>query len=152
MMICDYLPSQISAICGISISAILWLVGGIDISLTWLFVFCVIDYITGTCSAFRQGQWTSKVGGKGIVKKLLIFLFVVLAHGIDEVCHIDYIRQAVIIAYIINESGSILENIETLGYGKVIPPILRHGLKLLKMKNESILDQNSDLSHNINQK
>lgn len=152
MIICDYLPSQISAICGISISAILWLVGGIDISLTWLFVFCVIDYITGTCSAFRQGQWTSKVGGKGIVKKLLIFLFVVLAHGIDEVCHIDYIRQAVIIAYIINESGSILENIETLGYGKVIPPILRHGLKLLKMKNESILDQNSDLSHNINQK
>ena len=152
MIICDYLPSQISAICGISISAILWLVGGIDISLTWLFVFCVIDYITGTCSAFRQGQWTSKVGGKGIVKKLLIFLFVVLAHGIDEVCHIDYIRQAVIIAYIINESGSILENIEALGYGKVIPPILRHGLKLLKMKNESILDQNSDLSHNINQK
>ena len=152
MIICDYLPSQISAICGISISAILWLVGGIDISLTWLFVFCVIDYITGTCSAFRQGQWTSKVGGKGIVKKLLIFLFVVLAHGIDEVCHIDYIRQAVIIAYIINESGSILENIETLGYGKVIPPILRHGLKLLKMKNESISDQNSDLSHNINQK
>ena len=152
MMICDYLPSQISAICGISISAILWLVGGIDISLTWLFIFCVIDYITGTCSAFRQGQWTSKVGGKGIVKKLLIFLFVVLAHGIDEVCHIDYIRQAVIIAYIINESGSILENIEALGYGKVIPPILRHGLKLLKMKNESILDQNSDLSHNINQK
>ena len=152
MIICDYLPSQISAICGISISAILWLVGGIDISLTWLFIFCVIDYITGTCSAFRQGQWTSKVGGKGIVKKLLIFLFVVLAHGIDEVCHIDYIRQAVIIAYIINESGSILENIETLGYGKVIPPILRHGLKLLKMKNESILDQNSDLSHNINQK
>ena len=128
MMICDYLPSQISAICGISISSILWLVGGIDISLTWLFVFCVIDYITGTCSAFRQGQWT------------------------DEVCHIDYIRQAVIIAYIINESGSILENIEALGYGKVIPPILRHGLKLLKMKNESILDQNSDLSHNINQK
>lgn len=152
MMICDYLPSQISAICGISISSILWLAGGIDISLTWLFVFCVIDYITGTWSAFRQGQWTSKVGGKGIVKKLLIFLFVVLAHGIDEVCHIDYIRQAVIIAYIINESGSILENIETLGYGKVIPPILRHGLKILKMKNESILDQNSDLSHNINQK
>ena len=152
MIICDYLPSQISAICGISISSILWLVGGIDISLTWLFIFCVVDYITGTCSAFRQGQWTSKVGGKGIVKKLLIFLFVVLAHGIDEVCHIDYIRQAVIIAYIINESGSILENIETLGYGKVIPPILRHGLKLLKMKNESILDQNSDLSHNINQK
>ena len=152
MMICDYLPSQISAICGISISSILWLAGGIDISLTWLFIFCVIDYITGTWSAFRQGQWTSKVGGKGIVKKLLIFLFVVLAHGIDEVCHIDYIRQAVIIAYIINESGSILENIETLGYGKVIPPIFRHGLKLLKMKNESILDQNSDLSHNINQK
>lgn len=152
MMICDYLPSQISAICGISISSMLWLAGGIDISLTWLFIFCVIDYITGTWSAFRQGQWTSKVGGKGIVKKLLIFLFVVLAHGIDEVCHIDYIRQAVIIAYIINESGSILENIETLGYGKVIPPILRHGLKFLKMKNETILDQNSDLSHNINQK
>lgn len=149
-MICEYLPSQIATICGFSTSAVLWLLGDIDLSITWLFVFCVIDYTTGTLSAFKCREWSSAVGSHGIIKKVIMFLFVVLAHGIDEVCHIEYIRQAVIIAYIINESGSILENIERMGYGKVIPPILRNSLKLLSMKNENIIkdiNPHSDISH-----
>ena len=149
-MICEYLPSQIATICGFSTSAILWLLGDVDLSITWLFVFCVIDYTTGTLSAFKCREWSSAVGSHGIIKKVIMFLFVVLAHGIDEVCHIEYIRQAVIIAYIINESGSILENIERMGYGKAIPPILRNSLKLLSMKNENIIkdiNPHSDISH-----
>lgn len=149
-MICEYLPSQIATICGFSTSAVLWLLGDIDLSITWLFVFCVIDYTTGTLSAFKCREWSSAVGSHGIIKKVIMFLFVVLAHGIDEVCHIEYIRQAVIIAYIINESGSILENIERMGYGKAIPPILRNSLKLLSMKNENIIkdiNPHSDISH-----
>ena len=148
-MICEYLPSQIATICGFSTSAILLLLGDVDLSITWLFVFCVIDYTTGTLSAFKCREWSSAVGSHGIVKKVIMFLFVVLAHGIDEVCHIEYIRQAVIIAYIINESGSILENIERMGYGKAIPPILRNSLKLLSMKNDSLVNnlKHSDESH-----
>lgn len=149
-MICEYLPSQIATICGFSTSAVLWLLGDVDLSITWLFVFCVIDYTTGTLSAFKCREWSSAVGSHGIIKKVIMFLFVVLAHGIDEVCHIEYIRQAVIIAYIINESGSILENIERMGYGKAIPPILRNSLKLLSMKNENIIkdiNPHSDISH-----
>ena len=46
---------------------------------------------------------------------------VVIANGVDQSTGINYIRQAVIIAYLINESGSILENIENLGYGSIIP-------------------------------
>lgn len=149
-MICEYLPSQIATICGFSTSAILWLLGDVDLSITWLFVFCVIDYTTGTLSAFKCREWSSAVGSHGIIKKVIMFLFVILAHGIDEVAHIEYIRQAVIIAYIINESGSILENIERMGYGKAIPPILRNSLKLLSMKNENIIkdiNPHSDISH-----
>ena len=60
---------------------------------------------------------------------------VVIANGIDQSTGINYIRQAVIIAYLINESGSILENIENLGYGSIIPAVLRKGLKAINQKN-----------------
>jgi phage-related holin len=44
----------------------------------------------------------------------------------------------VIIAYLINESGSILENIENLGYGSIIPEVLRKGLKAINQKNSNL--------------
>lgn len=136
----DYMPSWLSAICGAIGSGIIWAIGGFDIPLTWLLIFCIIDYITGTVSAFKSGIWSSNVGAMGIVKKLMIFVFVILAHGIDETAGINYIRQAIIIAYLINESGSIIENIELLGYGKLIPTILRNGIKILAMKQNAVLD------------
>ena len=86
----------------------------------------------------KSGKWSSSVGGKGILKKIIIFLMVVIANGIDQSTGINYIRQAVIIAYLINESGSILENIENLGYGSIIPSVLRNGLKAINQKNSNL--------------
>ena len=63
---------------------------------------------------------------------------IVIANGIDQSTGINYIRQAVIIAYLINESGSILENIENLGYGSIIPSVLRKGLKAINQKNSNL--------------
>ena len=88
--------------------------------------------------AIKSGNWSSSVGGKGIIKKIIIFLMVVIANGIDQSTGINYIRQAVIIAYLINESGSILENIENLGYGSIIPSVLRKGLKAINQKNSNL--------------
>lgn len=137
MPICSFLPSWFSVCCTSVISMILFLVGGIDIPLIWLFVFVVIDYISGSWYAIKSGNWSSSVGGKGIIKKIIIFLMVVIANGIDQSTGINYIRQAVIIAYLINETGSILENIENLGYGSIIPEVLRKGLKAINQKNSN---------------
>ena len=147
MIICDYLPSYVAAGCGATVSMILWLLGGIDISIIWLFVFTVIDYATGTLYALKSHQWSSNVGSKGIIKKILIYVIIIVANGIDQAAGISYIRQAVIIAYIINEAGSIIENIELLGYGSIIPAVLRNGIKVISAKNNSITDEVSDKSH-----
>ena len=146
-MICSHLPSWLSLACGTAGSIILYLVGGIDVSLIWLFVFCLIDYSTGTIAALKNGQWSSNVGGKGICKKVVIFLMVIIAHGIDQAAGIQYVRQGIIIAYIINEAGSILENIELLGYGKMIPAVLRNGIKTISNKNALNMSENSPNSH-----
>ena len=138
MLICNFFPSWFSVCCASIISTILFLLGGVDVPLIWLFIFVVIDYITGTWYAIKSGNWSSSTGGKGIIKKIIIFLMVVIANGIDQSTGINYIRQAVIIAYIINESGSILENIENLGYGSIIPSVLRKGLKAINQKNNNL--------------
>ena len=138
MLICDFFPSWFSVCCASIISTVLFLLGGVDIPLIWLFIFVVIDYLRGSWYAIKSGNWSSSVGGKGIIKKLIIFLMVVIANGIDQSTGINYIRQAVIIAYLINESGSILENIENLGYGSIIPSVLRNGLKAINQKNSNL--------------
>lgn len=135
MIICDFFPSWFSVCCASIISAILFLLGGVDVPLIWLFIFVAIDYLSGSWYAIKSGNWLSSVGGKGIIKKIIIFLMVVIANGVDQSTGINYIRQAVIIAYLINESGSILENIENLGYGSIIPSVLRKGLKAINQKN-----------------
>ena len=138
MLICDFFPSWFSVCCASIISTILFLLGGVDIPLIWLFIFVVIDYLSGSWYAIKSCNWSSSVGGKGIIKKIIIFLMVVIANGIDQSTGINYIRQAVIIAYLINESGSILENIENLGYGSIIPSVLRNGLKAINQKNSNL--------------
>ena len=116
-------------------------VGGFDLSIKWLFAFTVADYLTGTIAAFKNQEWCSSVGGRGIVKKVLIFAIVSIGHGIDQTCGIDIFRNAIIAAYAVNESGSILENLETLGYGSLIPQSLRRGLKILKDKEENLFKE-----------
>ena len=138
MQICDFFPSWFSVCCASIISTVLFLLGGVDIPLIWLFIFVVIDHLSGSWYAIKSGNWSSSVGGKGILKKIIIFLMVVIANGIDQSTGINYIRQAVIIAYLINESGSILENIENLGYGSIIPSVLRNGLKAINQKNSNL--------------
>ena len=140
MLICDVFPAWFSVCCTSIISTILFLLGAVDIPLIWLFIFVVIDYLSGSWYAIKSGNWSSSVGGKGIIKKIIIFLMVVIANGIDQSTGINYIRQAVIIAYLINESGSILENIENLGYGSIIPSVLRKGLKAINQKNNSVTE------------
>lgn len=137
-LICDFFPSWFSVCCASIISTVLFLLGGVDIPLIWLFIFVVIDYLSGSWHAIKSGNWSSSVGGKGIIKKIIIFLMVVIANGVDQSTGINYIRQAVIIAYLINESGSILENIENLGYGSIIPSVLRNGLKAINQKNSNL--------------
>lgn len=82
-----------------------------------LIAFVVIDYITGVMCAIVDKRLSSRVGFKGICKKVLIFTLVGMGHILDT--HIigsgSVLRTAVIFFYISNEGVSLLENATYLG-------------------------------------
>lgn len=111
--------------------------GGFDLAILWLFGFSVLDYVTGNLAVLKQGKWISRLAYKGIFKKLFIFIMVAISHGVDESLNVDFVRTACIFAYIINEVGSILENVDRMGYGDVIPPVLRNALQAIKAREDA---------------
>ncbi len=151
-MICEYFPSVVASVCGTVGSVVSYFYGGLDLSIQWLLIIAIIDYITGSIASFRKGEWSSRTGSKGIVKKLIMFIFVAIGYGIDQTAETDCIKQAVIIAYMINEIGSIIENIDALGYGNSIPPAIRAGIKLLADRHNNIIQKVTHDTNSDNQK
>lgn len=126
-----------SAVFGICAGYIIDLFGGWSASLTTLIIFMVIDYITGIIQAIlgkslksENGKLNSKVGFKGISKKVLMLLMVVVGRRIDITFNITYVREMIILSYIMNEFISIIENLSTLGIEKL--PIFDKIVLLIK--------------------
>lgn len=84
--------------------------------------------------AFITKQVSSKVGFKGILKKVAILLVVMLAVLVDKVTgETGAIRTLVIYYFVANEGLSILEN---LGQADVpIPQSIKKALKALKKES-----------------
>lgn len=94
-----------------------WFLGGWDGLLYALIAFVVIDYITGVMCAVVDRRLSSRVGFKGICKKVLIFALVGMGHILDTqiIGTGSVLRTAVIFFYISNEGVSLLENATYLG-------------------------------------
>ncbi len=107
-----------------------YLFGGLDMLLFALLILMGLDYITGVlCGAIRE-QLSSRVGFRGIVKKVCILCVVALAHLVGRVVSLPEVRSFVIGFYIANEGISILENAGTLGVP--LPARLKNILEQLK--------------------
>lgn len=127
-----YLQEGIAVIGGI----ISWLVGGWSILLTVLFILNVLDFLSGM--AANWGDISSKRGYKGIVKKAMMWVWIVVANLIYLV--LDYqnldigivIPNAVATLFIINEVISLGENSIKLGID--IPEPIQKGLALFNNK------------------
>lgn len=123
--------------------------GDLSDAFGWLVIAVLLDYITGTIAAFKSGDWSSKVGFNGLLRKAVIFVLVGLANGTDTLLgSFDFfsLRDIAIGAFGLNEIGSIIENIELLGFGKVIPEPIKKGLAMLKKKaiDEFKIDDDKD--------
>lgn len=99
-----------------------WFLGGVDGFLYALITFVVIDYITGVLCAIIDKNLCSKIGAKGIFKKVLIFVLVGVGHVLDSNVlgvagnpNASILRTAVIFFYLSNEGISILENAAHIG-------------------------------------
>lgn len=112
------------------------LVGGLDGLLIGLIVFMIIDYITGIGVAVINKTVSSSTGFKGLFKKMLILLYVIMGNIIDVyiIKSGSTARTAVILFYISNEGISIIENSVKLGLK--VPDKLKRILEELTTEDE----------------
>lgn len=128
---------------GVVGSFIASLFGGWDAALMTLVIFMAIDYITGlivagvfkTSTKSESGALESRAGWKGLCRKGMTLLIVLVAYQLDVVMGSTFIRDAVIIAFIANETISIIENAGLMGLP--IPGVITKAIDVLKQKSES---------------
>lgn len=136
------MTNNINYIVGGSVGAILGFVfDGMDKAFAWLCIFMLIDYITGVIQACKRHKWSSSNGFKGLVKKFIIMCVCVMSHGLAQMMQLPMIETTVICAFALNEFGSILENIENMGFGSIIPSTLRKILAVAKEKEAENVDK-----------
>ena len=129
-------------VCGIVGGTISALFGGWNPLLTTLLVAMGVDFVTGLVVAgvFKKSQKTpngaleSNIGWKGIAKKGVTLLIVLIAHRLDLAIGTTIIRDSVVIAFIINEVISITENSGLMGVP--VPPPIKKAIEVLKEKEE----------------
>lgn len=116
--------------------------GGWDTAIITLGSFMAIDYLTGVIVAgvfhkskkSASGGLKSHEGWKGLCKKVMTLLLVVVANLLDKQTGANYFRDAVCIFFIANEGVSILENAALMGLP--IPKAIQKALDVLQAKQE----------------
>lgn len=109
-------------------------IGGTDIQVMALIGFVIADYITGIAAAWNAENISSRVGFKGLFKKLGIFGAIAFAHWLDVAMGTSTLRSMALFGFAVVEATSLLENIDRMGYGEFIPAFLRN--KLVQIREE----------------
>ena len=114
------------------------LLGGWDAALATLLLFMLMDWVTGGIllpAVFKKspksknGALESRAGWKGLCRKGMMLLIVLVAVRLDLLMGTDYLRDAVCIAFIANEALSIVENAGLMGVP--LPEMLRNAIDIL---------------------
>jgi toxin secretion/phage lysis holin len=131
--------TAISAIGAIG-SFIANLFGGWTNDLVTLMIMMGIDFAMGLMIAAiwkksgksENGALSSWSAWKGLCRKGVSLLFVLIAFRLDIALGVEYIRTAVIIGFIINELISIVENAGIMGIP--IPKVIIKAIDMLRSK------------------
>lgn len=119
------------------------LFGGWDAGLATLIIFMAVDYLSGLMvagifhksSKTDSGALESKICWKGLCRKCMTLVFVLVAYRLDLVINTNYIRDAVIIAFIANELISIVENAGLMGLP--MPEAITKAIDILQKKPDN---------------
>ncbi len=106
------------------------LLGGWDLALQVLVLFVVFDYATGLVAAYEEQNLNSRVGFKGIAKKILLFVPIAVAYWLDMLLGQEILRNLAIFFYIANEGLSMMENLGRAGVP--FPVQIQEALEQLK--------------------
>lgn len=116
------------------------LFGGWDAAMVTLLLFMAVDYLTGLIVAgvfHRSGKTAggaleSRAGFKGLCRKGMELLVVLVACRLDLVLGSSFIRDAVVIAFAANEVISIVENAGLMGVP--MPQALVQAVEVLQQR------------------
>ena len=138
------MPIRIFILSGVACvgAAIASLFGGWNGAMTTLVILMLIDYVTGIIVAgvFHNspkcsgGALSSAVGFKGICRKFVILLIVVVACRVDLLLDTNIIRDATCIGFCANELVSITENAGLMGIP--LPRKLVEAIEVLRGDND----------------
>ncbi|MBR4721412.1 MAG: phage holin family protein [Clostridia bacterium] len=129
----------VSGVLGVILQA---LFGGWTEDMVTLIIVMSIDFILGLLIAglfgkspkSESGRVSSKSCFLGLCKKCTMLLFVLIAHRLDISLGTAYIKSAAVIAFIVNELISIVENAGLIGIP--MPRVITKAIDLLKNKEE----------------
>lgn len=116
--------------------------GGMDAALITLLIFMAIDYISGLIVAgvfqasdkSASGSLSSVACWQGLLKKGMTLVIVLVAARLDIVLGTAFVRDAVVIAYVVNETISIIENAGLMGLP--VPDVIMSAIEQLQGKTE----------------
>lgn len=129
-------------------TAVAQYMGGWD-GLTKLLAFVMsVDYLTGAlCAAVwhkspktATGGYESRAGFKGLIRKGVIILIVMVAAELDKLAGTTAMRTATILFFAANDGMSILENLGIMGVP--YPPALKNAFEVLRRKSEDRGEEN----------
>ena len=116
--------------------------GGWDAAIATLLMFMATDYITGLVVAgvfqnsdkTESGSLSSTAGWRGLCKKGMTLVVVLVAARLDIVLGTSFVRDAVVIAYLANETISIIENAGLMGLP--VPDVIMQAIEQLQGKTK----------------
>ena len=130
----------LSTACGVIGGAAVKIFGGLNGGMATLIIFMAADYISGLVLAgvfnkspkSKNGALESRAGFKGLIRKGITLIIVLLSYRLDIVTGQDFIANSVIIAFITNEAISITENAALIGVP--MPQVLIKAIDVLKSR------------------
>ena len=138
MNILELLKSWIPTVTEVHIGGMVSAIGtvltyfmGWDDAVEALLVLMVLDYITGMLAAYINPnlRLNSERGLRGICKKIMILMLVVVGHELEKAVGIPAVQSVVVWFFIGNEGLSIIENSAKAGIP--VPQKLRATLEQL---------------------
>ena len=139
----NLLCGAVGATCG-TIAGVL---GGWDMALEALVVCMAVDFISGFIVAgvfhnspkTETGRTASHASLKGLSRKCMMLLFVLIGFELERVTGSGFIRESIIYGFIANELLSITENAGLMGLP--LPAAITNAVEVLKKKAEKKGDQ-----------
>lgn len=118
------------------------LFGGWTQGMTTLVILMIVDYVMGILVAAvfgmskktEDGKLESRAGWKGLVRKGVTLLIILVATRIDMLMGTTFVRDAAVIGFSANELLSIVENAGLMGIP--MPKVITDAVEVLQNRAE----------------